>query len=94
MNARSSVVVTGLLRIGWSMALFLLLTPPPAAAESQYSAAATGPAKATAQLDFRIVIPERIRVSTDDPSTVPPRLAPQRSIERRVDRIVITVAQP
>lgn len=93
MDARSSVMVTRLQRIGWGVALAGVMACQPAFATSQ-RAAGSGAVKATAQLDFRIVIPERIRVTA---SAAPGALLgrdQRRSVEVRADRTVITVAQP
>ena len=94
MDARSSVMVKRLQRIGWSVALAgLVMACQPASASSQRSAG-SGAVKATAQLDFRIVIPERIRVTaTAAPDALLAR-DQRRSVEVRFDRTVITVAQP
>jgi hypothetical protein len=93
MDARSSVMVTRLRLIGWSAALAGVLACQPAVAASQ-RAPGSGPVKAAAQVDFRIVIPARIRVPA---SAAPDALLARdqhRSVERRADRTIITVAQP
>ena len=93
MDARSGVMVTRLQRIGWSVALAVVLVCQPAIAASQRVATGTG-AKASAQLDFRIVIPHRIRVTASDAPSALLESDQRRSVEVRADRTVITVAQP
>lgn len=50
--------------------------------------------QASASVDFRIVIPERIRVTAGASVESRSSREPSRQVERRADRTVITVAQP
>ena len=94
MNLRSLVVFpmapAGPARV-LALALLFAMVPARAAPAPVPSDSAR---RASASLDFRIVIPERIRVPA---SAAPDALLARdqhRSVERRADRTIITVAQP
>ncbi len=50
--------------------------------------------RAQAQVDFRIVIPERLNLPTADSPPVRTRRTISRTVEQRRDRTVITVSMP
>ena len=74
--------------------LALLSCTGAACATSQSAGAAEGAAKAHASLDFRIVIPETVRIDAIAPSADPPRIFVSRTERLEAGRRVVTVAKP
>ena len=94
MNLRSLVVFpmapAGPARV-LALALLFAMVPAQAAPAPVPSDSAR---RASASLDFRIVIPERISVTAQNAPPAAAHRGQHRSVEHRADRTVITVAQP
>jgi len=52
------------------------------------------PLKTRSELDFRIVIPERLQLPSLDAPREPTKKFTSRTVERRRDRLVVTVCMP
>jgi hypothetical protein len=83
-------------RTQWLVFLFVLTLDICLAQASAASTRAEGPqaTKAQAQVDFRIVIPERLNMPSPDAPPVRTRRSISRTVEQRQDRTVITVSMP
>lgn len=80
----------------WLVLLFALSLDASLAQASAASTRSDGEqaTRAQAQVDFRIVIPERLNLPTPDLPPVRTRRAISRTVEQRQDRTVITVSMP